>query len=424
MEGSKNEKTKVLIIGGGLGGLVLANILKRENISFKIFERDTSEKSRIQGYLIGLNKIGVESLKSSLSEEKFEKIKQLFKEGEFAVADRNLEILMKLKSGGTINRSELRSILMEDINVEFGKRLQSYEEDQINGEVVATFEDGTIEKGEILVGADGVRSTVRKFKLPNFKFADVNVFRIQALVPNVTKDILDAIYHGDENSTVIKTLGSFRNTIIFGRTKNIQHAISLGIEDVDNIEQVIEENQHHTEILLISYEWRPKDSNDPIPTTRHDLLNLIRHDTTNFHPMVLKLLNDFLKQEHLLDSKPSPLTQASPIENYQTSRVTLLGDSVHAMTSHAGIGGNTAIKDALELGNTFTKIFINGLPTNETLSSYEMEMLSRGFKAVDFSRSNTERIHANEVGWFGEKIRNTFFKLFYQLISLGIIKLD
>ncbi|KAM9994742.1 hypothetical protein ACTFIY_000939 [Dictyostelium cf. discoideum] len=419
------EKIKVLIIGGGLGGLVLANILKRENIKFKIFERDTSEKSRIQGYLIGLNKIGIESLKSSLSEEKFEKIKLLFKDGEFAVADRNLEILLKFKSGGTVNRSELRSILMQGIDVEFGKRLQSYIEDEENGEVIATFEDGTIEKGEILIGADGVRSSVRDFKLPNFKFADVNVFRIQALVPNVTNDILDAIFHGDENSTILKTLGNFRNTIIFGRTKNIQHAISLGIEDVDNIERVIEENQHHSEILLISYEWRPKDvTNDPIPTTRQDLLNLIRRDTKNYHPMVLKLLNDYLGPQHLLDSHATPLTQASPILNFKTSRVTLLGDSVHAMTSHAGMGGNTAIKDALELGNALTKIFINGIPIIESLSSYENEMLSRGFKAVDFSRNSTERMHANEVGWFGEKFRNTFMKLFYQLIVLGIIKLD
>ncbi|KAM9994065.1 hypothetical protein ACTFIZ_012030 [Dictyostelium cf. discoideum] len=415
------EKIKVLIIGGGLGGLVLANILKRENIKFKIFERDACEKSRIQGYLIGLNKIGIESLKSSLSEEKFEKIKQLFKDGEFAVADRNLEILLKFKSGGTVNRSELRSILMENIDIEFGKRLQSYIEDEVNGEVIATFEDGTIEKGEILIGADGVRSCVRNFKLPDFKFVDVNVFRIQALVPNVTNDILEAIFHGDENSTILKTLGSFRNTIIFGRTNNIQHAISLGIEDVDNIDRVIEDNQHHTEILFISYEWRPK---DPIPTTRQDLLNLIRRDTRNYHPMVLKLLNDYVEPQHLLDSCATPLTQASPILNFKTSRVTLLGDSVHAMTSHAGMGGNTAIKDALELGNALTKIFINGLPIIESLSSYENEMLSRGFKAVDFSRSSTERMHANEVGWFGEKFRNTFMKLFYQLIVLGIIKLD
>ncbi|KAK5579909.1 hypothetical protein RB653_009598 [Dictyostelium firmibasis] len=421
MEG---EKIKVLIIGGGLGGLVLANILKSENISFKIYERDTSEKSRIQGYLIGLNKIGIEALKSSLSEEKFKIIQNLFKEGEFAVADRNLEILLKFKSGGTVNRSELRSILMEGIDVEFGKKLRSYVEDEENGEVTATFEDGTIEKGEILIGADGVRSTVRKFKLPDFKFADVNVFRIQALVPNVTKDIIDAIFNGDENSTILKTLGNFKNTIIFGRTKNIEHAISLGVEDVENIEQVIEENQHHSEILLISYEWRPKDSNDPIPTTRQDLLNIIRRDTTNYHPMVYKLINDIVKPEHLLDSKATPLTQASPVLNFKTSRVSLLGDSIHAMTSHAGMGGNTSMKDALELGNALKKIYINNFSIHESLSSYEKEMLCRGFKAVDFSRASTERMHANEVGWFGEKFRNTFMKLFYHLIVLGIVKLE
>lgn len=47
---------KVLIVGAGIGGLSLAQVLKNKGIAFEIFDRDESETSRRQGYAIGINK--------------------------------------------------------------------------------------------------------------------------------------------------------------------------------------------------------------------------------------------------------------------------------------------------------------------------------------------------------------------------------
>lgn len=46
----------ILIIGGGLGGLALAQILRKQNISFEVFERDVNEESRPTGWAIGLHR--------------------------------------------------------------------------------------------------------------------------------------------------------------------------------------------------------------------------------------------------------------------------------------------------------------------------------------------------------------------------------
>ena len=45
----------VLIVGAGLGGLTLAQTLRKQGISFEIFERDPSKDSRFQGWAIALH---------------------------------------------------------------------------------------------------------------------------------------------------------------------------------------------------------------------------------------------------------------------------------------------------------------------------------------------------------------------------------
>lgn len=48
----------VLIIGAGLGGLGLAQSLRKQGITFEVFERDETENSRSQGWAIGLHTYG------------------------------------------------------------------------------------------------------------------------------------------------------------------------------------------------------------------------------------------------------------------------------------------------------------------------------------------------------------------------------
>lgn len=46
---------KVLIIGGGLGGLACAQGLRKHSIPYEIFERDESPNSRTQGWALSLH---------------------------------------------------------------------------------------------------------------------------------------------------------------------------------------------------------------------------------------------------------------------------------------------------------------------------------------------------------------------------------
>lgn len=50
---------RVLIVGAGLGGLALAQVLMKHGVEFEIFDRDESEFSRRQGWAIGINKLSI-----------------------------------------------------------------------------------------------------------------------------------------------------------------------------------------------------------------------------------------------------------------------------------------------------------------------------------------------------------------------------
>jgi ribulose 1,5-bisphosphate synthetase/thiazole synthase len=52
---SKLLTMHVLIVGAGVGGLSLAQSLRKQDISFEIFERDPDADSRFQGWAIAMH---------------------------------------------------------------------------------------------------------------------------------------------------------------------------------------------------------------------------------------------------------------------------------------------------------------------------------------------------------------------------------
>jgi len=49
---------QVLIIGGGIGGLTLAQGLKKSGVSVAVYERDRTTTDRVQGYRVHINPAG------------------------------------------------------------------------------------------------------------------------------------------------------------------------------------------------------------------------------------------------------------------------------------------------------------------------------------------------------------------------------
>ncbi|KAF8855312.1 hypothetical protein BDZ45DRAFT_746576 [Acephala macrosclerotiorum] len=144
----------VLIVGGGLGGLALAQTLRKQGISFEVFERDSDDHSRVQGWALSLHW----TLKELISN-----IPNDLGTFEQTIVGGNLDTI----DGGSFFNSKGERV------VTFGGVAQGEEGCVIrcnrtklriiNGTwVIAYFEDGTPASGDILVGADGLHSRVCK----------------------------------------------------------------------------------------------------------------------------------------------------------------------------------------------------------------------------------------------------------------------
>ena len=207
-------KPSALIIGAGLAGLGLAQGLKQANIPFRIFERDTSAGFRAQGYRIRIGPDGAGAIKRLLPEHLWHAFEATA--AEVVHGGAQLDVLTGEESdfmGGrrgpppqmlqgrsyNVDRAVLREILLQGLegNVEFGKRLERFA--VVDGEVVCSFADGSVEKSSFLVGADGIRSVVRKQTVPEMVVLDTEgraVFGKTGITDKLRKEMHPKIGHG------------------------------------------------------------------------------------------------------------------------------------------------------------------------------------------------------------------------------------
>ncbi|GLZ31056.1 FAD-dependent oxidoreductase [Lentzea sp. NBRC 105346] len=151
---------KALIIGGGIAGPVTALALRKAGIDSVIFEAYDGTADGVGGVL-NLAPNGLAALRIvGLSGDFGEPIRRM------VMADSKGRVLGSAEGepSRVVWRSELYRRLQDlavsqQIKVSHGKRLVAATS-SADG-VTATFADGSTETGDILVGADGIRSTVR-----------------------------------------------------------------------------------------------------------------------------------------------------------------------------------------------------------------------------------------------------------------------
>ncbi|KAH8157261.1 hypothetical protein CIB48_g10982 [Xylaria polymorpha] len=362
----------VLIAGAGLGGLALAQALRKQGISYEIFERDRSERERRPGWVIGLHHM-LDDLKASTPDDlppisslsNLLPLTKYFPEIVYYDPEKPNQPKIGVRgdeSGWIVRAARHRIVewLETHIPVQYDKQVTTIEESA--EKVKIHFQDGTSAEGDILVGAEGARSASEDpVRAP--PMAIIQGFSI--LYGEELEEQLrlgHSLYVVDMNSlnggspmlllvTLVEVYpdgksGSFGWALIWpdeGATKEDFWVYSATAQE--QYDFVV----NKTERLPAKFLTTIKRS-EP-----HTALPVLRLWTL------------------MLDSMP-------------TGRVTLLGDSAHAMTPFRGEGAFHAISDALNLARAIGKVDKGNLEgIKELFGPYQQEMLERGKEAAGLS---------------------------------------
>jgi 2-polyprenyl-6-methoxyphenol hydroxylase-like FAD-dependent oxidoreductase len=380
---------QVMIIGAGTGGLALAHGLRAAGISVRAFERDRSVTDRPQGYRLTINPTGARALESSLPRDNFERYIAASARVSTAVSflDHRLGRLLSIEipnadqnapyAARPISRISLRKILAEGLEdaVTFGKTFQFFEPIP-DGRVIVHFEDGSSAEGDVLVGADGAASRVRRQLLPHAHRIDTGIVMVSG------KLRLDDIVRRETPSPIFKgptlILGP-RGCCMFTGAVEYPPSDSVAYDREEYVMWGFSASREAFGLARASGDIEFADARAAVlaqmPEWSRELLRLVeRADASS--------LTSFSVQSSV------------PIPPWSTCRVTLLGDALHNMTPFRGIGANTALQDAVLLRDALVSVDRGKRDLLAAFTDYERSMIKYGFAAVRASLSNMKRVHA------------------------------
>jgi len=362
------EPFHVLIIGGGIGGLTLAQGLKRAGISASVYERDRTLTDRLQGYRVHISPTGALALHECLPPHLFEVFDRTCGAPNTAVRffTENMRLLLAFDGDFVLStdpvarhrsasRITLRQVLLAELdNVHFGKTFQRYEEH--GGRITAYFEDGTSAEGDVLVAADGGGSRVRRQFLPDAQRVDTGVVGIAGKIfldtarDKIARPLLDG------NEPALAGSGNlYENTRSYLMWALSARRQKFGLTDVEQADNAALAAAATDSMAGWSHAFR-------------DLVGLA-------DPTTISCL---------------PIRTSVPVAPWRTGRITLLGDAIHSMTPYRGIGANVAIKDAARLKRALVAAYRGERDLVEAIGDYEAGMLDYGFRAV---RNSLKAMH-------------------------------
>lgn len=304
---------KVVIIGGGVAGLTLGLLLKKNNIEVVINEKLSKMTTRGHAFLMHIDGWSVlEELKNgselSLPGEEI---------GAFCLNNQDGEPIkrQKLNLWRCIKRRDLIQFLFDLFPAEQikGGRVFShfiYENDKV---VAAQFKNGEVEYGDIFVGADGAGSAVREATIGPVTYTDIEV-----------KEVVGICSH--------EKLGEIYQNI-FTKFQSDKRGLSFGMIPVSKQDFV----------WFMQYSVKDADCNQGCSTD--ELKAFCEYQLAEFPPVVAELLaNNDYHTSYIWNTRDFGL-----LSTFHHKNVVLLGDAAHLALPFTSAGTTNAILDAQKL---------------------------------------------------------------------------
>ncbi len=374
-----------IVVGGGIAGTVAAIALQRAGITPLVHEARPPDADERGAFLtVAVN--GLTALRA-LDLDPGQLLAAGYPTPRLLLTNGSGRRLAELPLGGpapdgttttTIRRADLYAALRaaateRGIAIRYGRRLVALAED--GDGVIATFADGATARGDLLIGADGLRSRTRHLLDP------------AAPQPRYL-GLLNAggFTTGPVAADVDRTPGVVHMT--FGRRCFVGWSVAP-----DG-----------------SVWWfaNPPAKRPADPTTwtpagwRDHLLDLVAADAGPA-AAIIRATPEVLGPWNTFDLPRVPV--------WRTGRVALVGDAAHAASPSSGQGASMAIEDTVTLG----RCVAGGGDVPGALAAYERARRARVEKVVAFGRRNGSGKTAGPVGaWLRDAITPPLMRMLYR----------
>ena len=403
---NKNLYPNLAIIGGGIAGVALAVACLHRGIPFTLYERDTNFEARSQGYGLTLQQAS-KSLKGF----------GLFKLHQGVISSRHVvhttegkvigewgmrkwmptkEVSALKPSNIHIARQALRLELLNQLGgpnfVKWDHKLIALQKETTEGVKLRFKVNGNLREtsADLVVGADGIRSTVRKL-LP-LKYNDslhyLGCIVILGICPlNKLKGLDSPLL---DSATVFQTAnGKERIYMMPYTTDSIMWQLSFPLSE--------------TEAKALSNKGPKELKNEASRRTQWH----------NPIPQVLKATSEANISGYPVYDRE--LLNSEAMENL--GEISLIGDAAHPMSPFKGQGANQALLDALALARGISRGCQPSSKWREVgirksvLTEFEAEMIYRTTPKVKDSAAAVKFLHSKQILKVENKPRGRVFRI-------------
>jgi FAD-dependent urate hydroxylase len=354
---------KIIIVGAGIGGLTAHLVCRRAGFEVEHYERQPTLGPAGAGIVLWPN--GVKIL---LALGLGDRLRQIGHALERVVTRTNQrEPLAEMPVGELehklgapvypLSRTNLQSLLVDALGpaaLHLGARCVRVEQTTVNA--TAYFEDGRTATGDVLIGADGIHSTIRRAVAGEVAPRYTGMVNWVGLLAN---DGLHPEHIGSEFLGEGKRCGLLPiagNRVYFGFASAL-------------------------------------DKGDPTPAAgRRSQLRELFGGWPNPIPAVIERLDE-------ADLRFLEIHDLPPLPRWSKGRLTLLGDAAHATAPTLGQGGCQAMEDAIWLARC---LGATTLGVADGLARYESKRRERAESIVARSRAKLEAMHVGGAAAYQE----------------------
>ncbi|KAF2230552.1 FAD/NAD(P)-binding domain-containing protein [Viridothelium virens] len=371
----------VIVIGAGITGLLTCQGLKKAGIRYSLFERDVSMNYRSNEWTMAIH-WARPLLKDILPEEIFTKLATIacnptagIHSGLYPIINGETGDMITgvpYTDGLRVPRSKMRAMCAEGVDVQYGKKLTDVAFNESGNGVIATFADGTLVSGTMIIGTDGPRSRVRETAMNSADNAAVTKFPI--FHTNMT------VCYGDaEKAQFVRQKFPTSYLALSQRSFHAFQSISSMPDGPDHPESWI---------FHMAMAWLGESDNSMSYPER---LAMIKERA--------KGLGEPARSAFLWVPDDTEVHKAdisywvSQTWDNRKGRLTLVGDAAHPMPPYRGQGLNHCICDVSHLLEGLKGLRDGSTSLAEVVRVYEKEMIPRGKEEVSCSVENGLTLH-------------------------------